>query len=94
MAVCGGGEGGDAAARPGDGVPLHASDPGVPLAAAGRHGAGALPRPRAHMEDPRLLCPGLRGGVRRGGGVASPGEWSDLYLQVLRGVPVRQRGGE
>lgn len=94
MAVCGGGERGDATAGPGDGVPLHASHPGVPLAAPGRHGAGALPRPRAHMENPGLLCPGLRRGVRRGGGVASPGEWSDLYLQVLGRVPVRQRGGE
>lgn len=94
VAVGGGGEGGDAPARPGDRVPLHPPHPGVPLPTASRHAAGALPGPRAHLEDPWIFRPRLPGGVRRGRGLAGSGERSHLHFQVLGRVPVHERGGE
>lgn len=94
VAVCRGGEGGDAPAGSGDGIPPHPSHPGVPLPPPRCHGAGAIPRPWAHVEGPQVLCQGLRGGVWPGRGVVSRGEWSNLHLQVFRSIPLHQRRGE
>lgn len=87
VAVRRGGERRDAPVGPGDGVPLHAPDRGVPLAQASRHGSGALPGPGAHLGDPPVFRQGLPGDLRLGRRV-------ELHLKVLRCFPLFQGGGE